>query len=697
MASRSCRSCRGERALLRALRHAPRRILRRGARRAAGRALALLLAGCGGASGEGAPAAGRGPGPSVLLVSFDTTRADRIGAYGDADAETPALDALAARGLLFERAWAAAPITLPSHATLLTGLYPHEHGARDNGLYRVPDETLLLAEVLAGRGWRTGAFVGSIVLAPRYGLDQGFEVYDAPASGQASADGEEGVERPAGAVVDAALAWLDTLGADERFLLWVHLFDPHSPYEPPEPWASRHADPYDGEIAHADAQLGRLLEALAARGRDAGLAVIATSDHGESLGEHGEPTHGIFLYDATMRVPLIVVPPGGLRAPAGAPRRVATPVSLADAAPTVLDLLGLPADALPDARTPSLLASAAAAAPAAPGAAAAPARAGDPDAPGPSRALYMESLLPFHQHRWHPLRGLAWDGWKLIDTPRPELYALADDPGERDDLAPVEPGALAAARERMASLLDRHRPARKGPAASSPAEAERKQLEALGYLGSAVQGEAFDATLPLPRERAGLIVPKSQAAERLAEGLAALADGAPDARAILDDARARLQALLAIDASDPQATLNLGTLELALGREEAAIDPLERHALAVPRSARTRYSLARCYAVTGHADWAVAEMQKAVSIDPAWPLPYRWLAQHHVRAGELGRALWWLQELQRRRRARSDAARSHDEAIDRLAATLAEQDVGPVAPEGFPADDLAPEGRRAAR
>jgi arylsulfatase A-like enzyme len=469
-------------------------------------ALALALAACGeqptGSASDavGAGRNARGPGPSLLLVTFDTTRADRIGAYGDADAETPALDALAARGLLYERAYAAAPITLPSHATLLSGLYPHEHGARDNGLYRVPDEVLLLPEALAAGGWRTGAFLGSVVLSPRYGLDQGFEVYDVPVPGRDAGDGEEGVERAAGAVVDAALAWLDTVPADQRFLLWVHLFDPHARYEPPEPYAARHADPYDGEIAYADSQLGRLLAVLAERGRDADLAVIATADHGESLGEHGEPTHGIFLYDATMRVPLIVVPPGALREPpSGAARRVTATVSLADVPATVLDLLGLPAAALPAARTPSLLRSADAteSGGAGTGAPESGAHAGDPDAPGGGRAVYLESLLPFHQHRWRPLRGLAWDGSKLIDSEPPELYVTADDPGERDDRAAAQPARVAAARASMAALLARQRAA--DVAATAPAEYESEQHEAIGNVGAAEEGDTLYATMKLPR------------------------------------------------------------------------------------------------------------------------------------------------------------------------------------------------------
>jgi len=671
--------------------------------KAACTALALLSAGCGDAPDD--PAALRegpgreafGPGPSLLLVTIDTLRADHVGAYGDADAETPALDGLARRGLLFERAWTAVPITLPSHATLLSGLYPHEHGARDNGLYCVPDAVRLLPEALSERGWRTGAFVGSVVLAARYGLDQGFDAYDVPQPG-AGGDAEGGVERRAGAVVDAALAWLDTLPADERFLLWVHLYDPHARYEPPEPWASRHAESYDGEIAYADSQLLRLLAALAERGRDDRLAVIATADHGESLGEHGEPTHGVFIHDATMRVPLIVVAPGGLVAEPAGGRRSAAPVSLADVPATALDLLGLPRDILPAARTPSLLASAADATaatdarPDAPPGGSGAAGGGDPDVPGPGRALYLESLLPLHQHRWQPLRGVVWDGWKLIDTSPPELYALDDDPRETVERTEAEPARLAAAREHLAALLARHRTV--ALEAQAPTEAERGQLEALGYVGSAVEGDPFDAALPLPRERAGQIEVKVAAARVLREGLEAFGAGAPGAQAMLDDARARLAALLAIDPSDPTATQLLGMLEMALGRHAEAIPPLEANAIAVPRSARTRFSLAQCYAATGRADWAVAEMQKAVTLDPTWPTPYRWLAEHHVRAGEPGRALWWLEELSRRRHTGAGTARARDEGLERLADSLRAQRVTSQPPDSFPATDFLPEGRR---
>jgi len=259
----------------------------------------LLLACLAGCTQQGA-----GP-PSILLVTLDTTRADRIGAYGRAGARTPTLDRLARQGILFERAIAPTPITLPSHASILTGVYPTAHGVRDNAVFALAPEARLVSEVLAERGWRTAAFVGSFVLHPRFGLDQGFEVYHAPQPTREPMR-DRYVERPANEVVDDALAWLSGLAAGERFFVWLHFFDPHIPYEPPPAWREPSVHPYEGEIAFCDAQLGRLLEALEEAGRARNLLVAVTADHGESLGEHGEETHGVFIYQATLHVPLIL-------------------------------------------------------------------------------------------------------------------------------------------------------------------------------------------------------------------------------------------------------------------------------------------------------------------------------------------------------------------------------------------------------
>ena len=285
-----------------------------------------------------APAAAALPRANVLLVTIDTLRADRVGAYGGPAGLTPTLDRLAAEGLRGDTVYAHVPLTLPSHTAIMTGAYPHLNGVRDNGSFRFDGKLPTLASTLKSAGYRTGAFVASFVLDARFGLNVGFDVYDdrygaRPAGGDLSQ-----VERPAGAVLDSAVEWI--VGAEQPWFAWAHLYDPHDPYDPPEPFRSRFAtDPYAGEIAFADERLGVALAELSRRGRLTNTLVIVAADHGESLGEHQERTHGLFAYDATLRVPLVIwappaIPPGVLRGPG----------QLVDVMPTVLDLVGVPAE-----------------------------------------------------------------------------------------------------------------------------------------------------------------------------------------------------------------------------------------------------------------------------------------------------------------------------------------------------------------
>jgi arylsulfatase A-like enzyme len=279
-------------------------------------------------------ACSRAPAPErVVLVTIDTLRADRVGAYGDALAVTPTLDALAAAGARFDAAISPVPITLPAHATLMTALEPPRHGVRANGVFALPAEIPTLAERMQAAGYATGAFVGAVVLDRHYGLDRGFDTYD-DAMSLRRAGGRSGgyAERRAEAVVDAALAWIAT--APPRFFAWVHVYDPHANYDPPPQWANRVAgDAYRSEIAYTDAQLRRLFDGVAARYRDGRTLIAVTADHGESLGEHGEPAHSFTVYDATQRVPLIAAGPG--IAPGTI---VSNVVRLADIAPTLLSL-----------------------------------------------------------------------------------------------------------------------------------------------------------------------------------------------------------------------------------------------------------------------------------------------------------------------------------------------------------------------
>jgi arylsulfatase A-like enzyme/predicted Zn-dependent protease len=392
---------------------------------------------------------------SVLLVTLDTTRADRLGAYGHPAAATPRFDALAERGVLFRQAYAHVPLTCPSHASLLTGRLPPRHGVRDNGGFVLAADIPTLAERFADAGHRTAAFVSAFVLDRRFGLARGFGTYHDRVPAAAAEDHGDPSRRSVRAeeTVGRALEWLRTDPA-RPFFLWVHLFDPHQPYEPPEPFASRfREDPYQGEIAYMDAQLGRLLEAEAARR----ALVAVVGDHGEGLGDHEEVTHSYFIYSNTQRVPLLLALPGHL--PEGTTvEGIARGVDLA---PTLLDLAGLPA--LPDADGVSLT-------PQITGA-----RSGDV---GPA---YLESYHPRFWWGAQELLGLRSGRWLFIEAPRPELYDVAADPSEKTNLAAARPTELEALRNRLRGFNAGGAP----PEGRSPMDAEtERNLRALGYLGA---------------------------------------------------------------------------------------------------------------------------------------------------------------------------------------------------------------------
>ncbi|MEA3409899.1 MAG: sulfatase, partial [Candidatus Eisenbacteria bacterium] len=335
---------------------------------------------------------GEARGFNVLLVTLDTVRADRLGCYGYESAETPTLDALAAQGVRFDDAVTSVPVTLPSHATILTGLSPLNHGVRDNGRYRLAEEHVTLAEVLSSHGYDTAAFVGCFVVDARFGLDQGFDIYDF----EVSAEGYHPEmldfnERSATDVTDAAVRWLDERaisGASTPFFAWVHYFDPHQPYQSPLQRLPRFAiRPYDAEIAYVDAELGRLLGKLDDLGARDKTVIVVAGDHGEALGEHGEPTHGMLIYESTMRVPLIVSCTALFD---GAYYMADRVVGLTDVRPTVEDLLGVTGS--PPVDGESLLRSGA-----------------DED-----RAIYVETEMPLSLAGWSPLRGLRTHNHKYI-------------------------------------------------------------------------------------------------------------------------------------------------------------------------------------------------------------------------------------------------------------------------------------------
>lgn len=536
-------------------------------------ALAWLVLACNRVESEPLPPGSAGP--DVLLVTIDTLRADHVGAYGAERARTPTLDALAARGARFETAIAVTPITLPSHASLLTGVWPPRHGVRHNGTFELGEDLPTLAERHRAAGHATGAVVGAVVLRARYGLDRGFDHYD-DRIGSRRAGAAGYLERTAAEVTDAALAWLRELGP-RPFFLWIHYYDPHLEHRAPAPFAAAHPGrPYDAEIAYVDAELGRLLRALQAAGRLDRTLVTVTSDHGESLGEHGETNHGLTLYDAAVRVPWIVAGPG---VPAGrVVRGIARGV---DVAPTLLALAGLPG--LPEADGRDLSGALVS---------------------GTTGAAwaYAETLLPQLDFGWAPLHAIRTDAHLYVRAPRRELYDLASDPDQRDDRS-GEPGAAA----RM-DALDAHvqavLEARSDASQVALDPDERARLQALGY---ALPEAPVPETGLDPKDGLAHQALVQRGARALAEGRYAEAE--PALRAFLEVApdSARVHGLLA------------STL-LYTGRAAEALGHADRAIALDPRPAHRFSDRAEIRLVLGDREGARSDFARAARIDPedAW-------------------------------------------------------------------------------
>ena len=432
----------------------------------------LVLSGCERAKTD-RPAKPGPTAPSVLLITLDTTRADRLGCYGYPQARTPALDALAGTGVRFERAYCQVPLTLPSHASLLTGAYPPTTGLRSNSNSVLPSSVPTLAEAFQTRGYRTGAFVGAAVLNSGFGLKRGFDRYDDRIS--ESEEPVAGAERTADKVCDVALAWLNE-APDQPFFAWVHFFDPHFPYNPPPSFRGQSADPYDGEIAFVDSQVARLLGWLDARHRRSRTLVIAVGDHGEAFGEHEEIEHGFFVYEPTVHVPLIFswpdrLPPGKV-VPAGVP--------LVDVMPTVLDLLGWkPA---PEVEGESL-------------------RAAFEAENFAFRPIYSETEYPLI-FNWAPLRSYTTEQWRYIEAPRPELYDRPADPGETNNVIELHPDVAA----RLKGVLQETVAAMPERVATDSKfdDRTRQALESLGYVGVVAAPRKPEGAVRDPKDMIGV-------------------------------------------------------------------------------------------------------------------------------------------------------------------------------------------------
>jgi arylsulfatase A-like enzyme/Tfp pilus assembly protein PilF len=455
----------------------------------AGALVALAVVGGGAAS-----AAAAGTDYNVLLVTLDTIRTDRLSCYGSKFVQTPRIDGLAANGALFERAFAHVPLTLPSHTNILLGVTPLAHGVNESNKSVVPGGFITLAEILKKSGYATAAFVSAFPLDSRFGLTRGFDVYDDAYPSRPGA-GEAFSERPAGKTVAAALRWLS--GRKGKWFCWVHLWDPHAPYAPPEPYASRFkADPYSGEVAYVDAELGRLLDEVA-KGEGLGnTLVVLTGDHGEALGEHGETGHGYFAYNATIRVPLIIVGPGTKAL------RVKDTVSHVDIFPTVCEILGLD-------RPPSLQ-----------GESLAPFLRGKTVK---ARPVYFESLEANLNRGWAPLRGIIAEGKKYIDSPIPELYDLEKDFAEETNMAPGT--ELQAFRKMLEDKIKRDASPLRDEAVRRTDRETRERLRSLGYAASPVAqagkdyGPADDLKTLLPLEQKVTLAAKLESEGRVAESV----------------------------------------------------------------------------------------------------------------------------------------------------------------------------------
>lgn len=546
-----------------------------------------LLAACSEPPASDRPAGGVRP--NVVLISIDTLRSDRLPAYGYDAVETPAIDRLAAEGVLFERAFTHVNVTLPSHASLFTGLLPPEHGVRDNAGYRLSDGIPTLAAELGRHGYATGGFVSSYVLRAWTGIDRGFDVYDDGVRFETGRQLGE-LQRPGEETLVAASQWLDAV-ADGPFFLFVHLYEPHAPYQPPAPFAERYDDPYNGEVAAADRVVGQLLARLDELGLYEEALVILLSDHGEGLMDHGEMDHLILIYREVLQVPLIVKLPGGERLG----ERVGANVSLTDVAPTVYSLLGLE----PPARLAGVdLLRLRAALPG--------------EAP---RHIVSESVYPRIHFGWSDLASIIEGDLHYIESPAPELFRLSEDPGEQNNVIQEE---RSAARRLRAALLAVDRTL-KSPAEEDPETLAR--LQSLGYLSGGVR--VGEGPLPNPKDRIDLV-------DDLDRVSGLLAGGDPE------EAESLLRRILEREPQLVQAWQQLGDVLDGRGRREAALDAY-RSAFDVSGgdAAAAGIKVAELLLRTGRIEEA---REHALAVVDRSPLAHQVLAEAALIEGDLERA-----------------------------------------------------------
>jgi len=516
--------------------------------------------------------AGGGP---IIFISIDTLRADHLPIYGYRSVRTPAIDALAKDGLVFERAYAHAPQTLPSHVSILSGRLPFESGVRDNVGFTIRPDMPLLAELLRAKGYATGGAVSSFVLRKETGLDRGFDFYDSHMP-EAAPDRPIGqIERPGEDTLAVARRWMDGL-ASPRFFLFFHIYEPHKPYAPPARFSAY--APYDGEIAWSDEIVGHLLDYLKARKWYDDATIVLVSDHGEGLGDHGEQEHGLFVYDETIRAALAVKLPRERRAGV----RVVTPVQHIDLVPTVLDWVGAPAPAgLRGRSLRSLLETGT----------------GNLGEPG----FYAEALYGRYHYGWSDLYALTDARFRFIKAPRPELYDLEQDQGETRNLAESKGQTAAAMRSALDTILS-------GAAVDKPGSVSKEdiaRLQALGYVGSQVDVSSAPGTsLPDPKDKIGVLELHRRAVE-----LGSSRD--------FDGSIALLKQILAGNAGMKDLWLQLGVAQVRAGRLPDALATFKRLVEVDPSDGKSLISVAQVLTGIGRLDEAAANARAALAILPA--------------------------------------------------------------------------------
>ena len=547
------------------------------------------------------------PPPDIVLVTIDTLRADHVGAYGAAFGATPGLDALARLGVVVEEAVVQVPQTRPSHASIFTGLLPFQHGLRDNGSPPLPRAVPTLASSLKKAGYVTAAFIAAYPVSRASGLDSGFDVFDDPFGGGADflASSGDRNERPAQEVVARAIEWMAKPSARPRFI-WLHFFEPHYPYEPKPPFASRFAgSPYDGEVATADAQLKRFLDRFPP---SVSRLVVVTSDHGEGLGDHGEDEHHLFVYDSTLRVPLVLAGAGLV-----AGRRVKGQFRSIDLLPTLLELTGVPAPRVTgvsraaNLRTGTVI---------------------------PDNQSYAESLYGALHFGYAPVRALRGEGFKYIDTPREELYRVAGDSGETTNLAESRAPLAAAMRTHLRQLHGEDATRAAIVAPLDPGTIER--LASLGYVGGAAapSGPTPAGRLPDPKDR---LEPYRRYSGAVNAAIAARRRGDP---------AAVVQALepVAREFSGQYSVVSyLGEALLELRRFDEALPHLARARDLSPKAGPTWARLAEALAGAGKPDEALAAADQGLAASPRYTNLIRLRAALLTRSGRSGEAAAFLE------------------------------------------------------